>query len=179
MGFLEKMGLVEAIPDENEAFAEESTPEYSATEVVEVSCDNVSTENLIADVYAQNNLHDMSESIFKVEEVMNTLPNEMVTETKRSTVLTILNSFGLTATEATEDGERRVAVLNGVRDVMNANASELTSEKSAAIEEHKKAIAELEKEISDLNSEAKHANEAISAEIDRVSKLINFVGGTR
>ena len=104
MGLLKSIGkaFVEEVP--NEKILEENFTDYKE-ETVEVELDNVNTNTLIDDIYAQNNLYDKSQSIFKVEELINSLPKEMVTETKRASVLSILGSFGLAETEVIEKRE--------------------------------------------------------------------------
>ena len=134
---------------------------------------------MIEDIYTQNNLYDKSQSIFKVEELINSLPKEMVTETKRASVLAILVSFGLTATEVALDGEKRIEILSGVKEKINSDSENLILEKEEKIEEFKKAIADLETEIADERNEAKVSNEAILAEFSRISELVKFVGGTK
>ena len=87
--FLEKMGLVERVDQ-----ADTSSHEYYEGGVVvdfdesetEVNIAENVTENLIGDIYASNNLGDMSRSIFKVEEVSKSLPDTMPTDTKRMAV---------------------------------------------------------------------------------------------
>ena len=132
---------------------------------------------MIDDIYTQNNLYDKSQSIFKVEELINSLPKEMVTETKRASVLSILGSFGLTVTEVVDDGEKRIEVLDSVKDKINTESSNSISEKEEKIEEFKKAIADLEAEISNEMSNVKVSNEAISTEKSRIKELVKFVGG--
>ena len=179
MGFLKSIGkaFVEEVPVENENYVEESFDSFEE-ENVEVELDSVNTDTLIDDIYTQNDLYDKSQSIFKVEELINSLPKEMVTDTKRASVLSILGSFGLTATEVSEDGEKRIEVLGGVKDKINTESSDLLAEREGQIEEFKKAIANLESEISNEMSKVKVSNEAISTEISRIKELVKFVGGT-
>lgn len=176
MGLLKSIGkaFVEEVP--NEKTLEENFTDYKE-ETVEVELDNVNTNTLIDDIYAQNNLYDKSQSIFKVEELINSLPKEMVTETKRASVLSILGSFGLAETEVIDDGEKRIEVLDGVRNKINTESSDSILEKEEKIEEFKKAIADLEIEISNEMSDVKISNETISNEVDRIKELVKFVGG--
>lgn len=178
MGFLKSIGkaFVEEVPTENNE-VEENFRSY-VEENAEVELDSVNTDTLIDDIYTQNDLYDKSQSIFKVEELINSLPKEMVTETKRASVLSILGSFGLTATEVTDDGEKRIEVLGGVKEKINTESSDSISEKEEKIEEFKKAIANLESEIASEQNEVKISNEAISTEIGRIKELVKFVGGT-
>lgn len=176
MGLLKSIGkaFVEEVPTESNEVEDFHSYEE---EKVEVELDSVNTDTLIDDIYTQNNLYDKSQSIFKVEELINSLPKEMVTETKRASVLSILGSFGLTVTEVTDDGEKRIEVLNSVRDKINTESSNSISEKEEKIEEFKKAIADLETEISNEMSDVKISNETISVEISRIKELVKFVGG--
>ena len=177
MGFLKSIGkaFVEEVPTENNEVAEDF--HSFEEENVEVELDSVNTDTLIDDIYAQNDLYDKSQSIFKVEELINSLPKEMVTETKRASVLSILGSFGLTATEVSDDGEKRIEVLNSVKEKINAESRDSISEKEEKIEEFKKAIANLETEIANEQNEVKVSNETISTEISRIKELVKFVGG--
>lgn len=177
MGFLKSIGkaFVEEVPTENNE-VEDDFQSYEE-ENVEVELDSVNTDTLIDDIYTQNDLYDKSQSIFKVEELINSLPKEMVTETKRASVLSILGSFGLTATEVVNDGEKRIEVLGGVKEKINTESRDSISEKEEKIEEFKKAIANLESEIANEQNEVKISNEAISTEIGRIKELVKFVGG--
>lgn len=118
------MGLLKSI---GKAFVEEVTIELNdeerdddlLIESVDAELDNVNINTLIDDIYTQNDLYDKSQSIFKVEELINSLPKEMVTDTKRSSVLSILGSFSVTAMEVITDGERRLEILNSVKEKIN------------------------------------------------------------
>lgn len=178
MGFLKSIGkaFVEEIPQENNTENEEMIL-FQEDEEVDVELDSVNMNTLIDDIYTQNNLYDKSRSIFKVEELINSLPKEMVTETKRASVLAILGSFELTVTQVVEDGEKRIEVLNGIKEKINTESSKSISEKEERIEEYKKAIADLEVEIANEQNEVKTSNEIISIESNRINGLVRFVGG--
>lgn len=175
MGLLTKLGLVEEIPEKNYDIAVE---EYSyEEETVEAELDSVNTETLIDDIYAQNNLADKSHSIFKVEELISSLPKEMATETKRNSVLAILGSFNLTATDVVTDGEERVKILTSIKEQVDSDSKITIAEKEAQIEEFKKSIEALTIEIVNEQEKVRISNETISAEVAKVESLIKFVGG--
>lgn len=174
MGFLKGL-FVEEIPNEEEMYEVESN--YVEEENVEVELDSVNTDTLITDIYAQNELFDKTKSIFKVEELINSLPKEMVTETKKASVLATLGVFGLTVTDVTLDGESRIDVLSGVLTKILGESNDTVVSKEAEIEEHKKEIARLEKEISDQKTEMKVSEDTINAEISRITGLVKFVEG--
>lgn len=175
MGFLKNL-FIEEVPNDNYdipvdmgVIEEEMMPE--------VKIESVNTSTLIADVYTQNDLFDMSQSIFKVEELIASLPKEMATDTKRASVLAILSSFGLTATEVVDDGEKRISVLSGVKDKIDINCKTTISDKEIEIENLKKAIENLTVEIANEQETMKLSDEAILAEMSKVEGLIKFVGG--
>ena len=85
MGF--KDFFVERVPEEK---LDEECNYDVEDETIPVELDSVNTDSLIEDVYTQNELLDKSKSIFKVEDLINSLPKEMVTETKRTSLLTEL-----------------------------------------------------------------------------------------
>ena len=174
MGFLKGL-FVEEIPNEEEMYEVESS--YVEEENVEVELDSVNTDTLITDIYAQNELFDKTKSIFKVEELINSLPKEMVTETKKASVLATLGVFGLTVTDVTLDGESRIDVLSGVLTKILGEGNDTVASKEAEIEEHKKEIARLEKEISDQKTEMKVSEDTINTEISRITGLVKFVEG--
>lgn len=176
MGLLKKLGLVEEVDDGavghgtmlNSAIYEEDA---------DVNLDEVKMETLVSDVYAQNELYDQSKSIFKIEDLMNALPKEMVTETKKNSVLSALGVFGLTSEEVVADGNKRVDVLNAALNKITSEKNETIADYQERIEAAKETIAELEKNIAQEQAELKASTEAIVVETDRINKLISFVGG--
>lgn len=176
MNFFEKMGLVREVePEYDEA---DYTESLSIDEDnVDANVTGVTNENLVSDIYTSNSLDNMDQSIFKVEQLINSLPKEMATETKRNTVLTILSSFGLTTDMVVEDGNTRTNILHSSLNKIVDGNTETINNNINIVEEHKKQIELLEKSIADLENENKVCNEKISEEINRINKLIDFVTG--
>lgn len=175
MGLFEKLGLVEEVPTNNYVDVIE---EYSyEEEVVEAELESVNTDTLISDIYAQNNLADTSRSIFKVEELIASLPKEMTTETKRNSVLAILGSFNLTATDVVADGDERVKILTSIKEQVDSDSKMTVTEKEAQIEELKKSIEALTIEIANEQEKMRISNETITAEVVKIESLVKFVGG--
>ena len=179
MGFFKsiKGAFIEEVPNENYDIPTDFESIETVAAETDVELEGVNTNTLINDVYTQNDLFDMSRSIFKVEELIASLPKEMATDTKRASVLAILGSFNLTATEVVEDGENRVGVLKGVKDKIDLNCKATIAEKETQIEEFKKAIEALTVEIANEHEKMKKSDEIVLAEISKVEALINFVGG--
>lgn len=171
--------FVEEVPNEE---YDDVTVEYTGDVEpdVEASVDGVnSVDTLLSDIYAANNLHELGESIFKVEEVSNSLPKEMVTDTKRTSVLSILSSFGLNATMVIEDGETRINILKSVNEQITTECNTDITEKENKIEDLKREIEALECSIAADNEKMKESDNLISGEIQRITKLIDFIGGDK
>ena len=176
MGLLKKLGLVEEIPTDN--YDEVTVEEYNyVEETVEAELESVNTDTLIDDIYTQNDLADKSHSIFKVEELISSLPKEMTTETKRNSVLAILGSYNLTATDMVTDGEERIRILTSIKEQVDSDSKMTVADKEAQIEELKKAIEVLTVEIANEQEKIRISNETISAEVAKVESLVKFVGG--
>ena len=178
MGFLQKIGkaLIEEVPTENEVMSMDMEA-ITIEDVIDVELESVDTNTLINDIYTQNDLFDMSRSIFKVEELITSLPKEMTTSTKRASVLAILGSFNLTATEIVEDGENRLGILDRVKTKVDTDSKIALTDKEAQIEELKKNIETLAVEIINEQERMKKSDEIILSEIERINALIQFVGG--
>lgn len=167
----------EPVHDEKELIEDYVDEQNEA--IVEVELNEVNADTLIDDIYSQNDLLDREKSIFKVEELINSLPKEMVTDVKRASVLAILKSFGLMVTDVCEDADNRVGVLNAaMKKIVEENDAEIAS-KEEKIEECKRQIATLEQEISVAKEESKNSSESIISEVKRIEELVKFVGGDK
>ena len=180
MSILEKMGLIERVPQENSGYEPEDRYEEDYTEEEEVvaeSVDLVDKETLIQDIYSKNGLTDLSRSIFKAEDVIKSLPMEMATETKRNAVLGILLSFNLTATDVTEDGENRVKILKAVNKQIESDNQREIDIRTTQIEDLKRQIEDLNKEVSDLKEATSLSDSLITEEVKKVQSLVDFIIG--
>ena len=172
--------LIEEVPNEgrsNSAPCVYNAEVLRENELPEVNLSTVDTNTLINDVYIQNDKSDMTRSIFKVEELISSLPKEMATSTKRASVLAILSSFNLTATEVMEDGESRVAILDGAKEKIETDCMNTINSKETQIEEYKKSIEALSVEIASEREKMKNSDELITAETAKIKALIDFMGG--
>lgn len=143
----------------------------------EAVIESVNTDTLIDDIYAQNDMLDKTKSIFKVEELINSLPKEMVTTTKKASVIAILGSFGLTTVSVIEDGTKRINTLLTIGQSIANTCAETVTAKENEIEELKKKIASLQADIAREEEVLKASTEAINKEAKRIDELIEFVGG--
>lgn len=82
MGFFKDL-FIEEVPNKVQSEVCEEENIYCDEVTVNVDLNNMNTNTLVEDAYIQNELFDKAKSIFKIEELINSLPNEMVTETKK------------------------------------------------------------------------------------------------
>lgn len=175
-GFLEKIGLVERVETEPVGIVldENYCPEEQ-TEEIEVETDNVSEDNFVADVYANNDLSDLSKSIFKVEEIKHNLPTTMPNDTMRASVIGILASFQLTSEDVKADAEKRKIILEAALKQITDENEALIAIKQQEIEEAKKLIEDYQKVIAGCEQLVKTATDNVEVELNRIQKLADFV----
>ena len=179
------MGLrdlfIEEVPDEGGASINSASIDDILNDVTSYAADAVvpgaETQDVVADTYAANGLTDISKSIFKVEELMETLPAEMQTTVKRTTVASILSSFQLTVDEVVADGNNRIATLDSVKSTIVNDAEADIASTRDYIEDLKRQIAEKEQEIAQTQELIKSTDLAISTEVGRINGLLNFIQG--
>lgn len=172
MGFLKNL-LIE----EEEKEFDEKDYYYEEEPVIEAELEEVNRDTLIEDIYKENGVEDKSQSIFKVEEIMNSLPKEMATTTKQATVKGIMASFGLTAEMVVCDGENRIGITTAVANKVKESCEGEIAETKIKIEEHKQEIERLEKVISEAETDMKVCREKVDAECERIKALIDFIIG--
>lgn len=177
-GLLERMGLVEKIEDETPMEYEDVEYEVEEEELPEVNTEGVSQENLIADIYAANELTDMSCSIFKAEEISKSLPATMTNEAKKASVIGILGSFNLTVDGLIYDATNRADILRAASVKIAEENTEIINRNKEEIEKAKQLIEECEKEIAKHEQIITTSTDVVEAEIKRINALNEFLGGT-
>lgn len=177
--FLEKMGLVERVQpkplgtiDEDYLESLEQTEEQID---VEVETENVTEDNFISDIYNNNDLSDLSKSIFKVEEISMNLPDTMPKETKQASVIGILSSFQLTPESVKTDADERIVILNAALGKIESENNELISAKQEEIENAKRLIEECQKTIAICEHSIESSTEKVMKEVKRINALKDFV----
>lgn len=178
-----KMGLIEHVPGTSSAREYESAdpypdPAYNFDPLPEAEqVEDVNLDSLVQDVYDANGMTDLSKSIFKARDVINTLPKEMATDTKRGAVIGILASFGLTTEDIVADGQARInALQSNNAQIAESNSAEIAA-KNDIIEDLKNQIEALSKEIANLENTTSRSDDLISEEIKKIQSLIDFMLG--
>ena len=173
MGFFEKLGLVER----EVAPVVPVVPEVIADPEIEVDAEINSAVNVVDEIYAQNDLSDRSNSIYTVQALIDTLPDEMTTARKQSTVSGILMVSGKSVTSLLNDAQNRIDVLRAARDKIVDDRTNEINATSADIEELKKAIEIATIKIKEAEEIIAATNESIGNEIGAIDNLIKFCEG--
>ena len=161
---------------------EEKPPTYESKEDIlsESVIANVPEEigkTLIYDIYRDNQLSDMSQSIFKVEELINSLPKEMPTVAKFSSVKAILENFSISCDAISNDDKKRISILSAALGDISEKTQADIYEKEQSIESFKEEISRLEKEISEQKAIFQNSKQLIDEEVSRIGKLNKFISG--
>lgn len=175
MNLFEKMGLVER---EITLTSDTYTPPVDiGSEPVSVDASVNSPENVVNDIYAQNDLGDKSNSIFTVQALIETLPSEMTTAKKQSTVSGILQVSGKSVSELLDDASKRIETLTAARDKIVGERNTEISEANADIEDLKKAIEAANIKIQRAEEIINATKQTVSDEISIIDGLVEFCNG--
>ena len=177
----ERIGLVEKINEIPDYDVNVNAEESYEKELPEVNVEGVTQENLqenlVAEIYNASGLSDMSNSIFKIEEINKNLPTTMPADTKKASIIGILHSFNLTTEELLEDAFRRTQNLSyALMQITNEN-TDIINAKKQEIEDAKRLIEQCEKTIAEHENVIAISSNVIDTEVKRVTALKNFLGG--
>jgi hypothetical protein len=172
MSFLEKLGLIE-----REEVETPVTVPVAESPVVDANVEINSTENVIDEIYAQNDLSNKDNSIYAVQSFIDTLPSEMTTAKKQNSVYGILKVTGKSVNSLMMDANNRICILSDAK-------SKIFEEKNAIINSAKNDIEELKKAIEAANIVINNAEaikestaKAVNDEIEVIEELVKFCEG--
>lgn len=142
---------------------------------IEVTVGSADAVDFIGQTYHNNGIDDLSRSIFKVEEIRNTLPNTLPKEVRRTTTVGILASFGLTVPEVIADAEKRGAVIAEVCRITAEGEQEEADRLSQEIEELRLQITEKQKQVQDHQQRKQEVEDICDKEVTRINELCDFL----
>jgi len=134
----------------------------------------------IDDIYRNARLTlDTKKSIFMVDILSKTLPENLPTDVKRGTVLSLMEVSELNKDSLLNDAYQRIDSLNTVMEETVETTETIINKNNMTVSELKKRISELEK-INDERVEfQKDQNTLIEYEIQKVINLVDFVKPTK
>lgn len=172
MSFLKKLGLVE----DNEPIVP-VVVEQTQEPTVEVDAEINSATNVVDEIYAQNELSDKSNSIYTVQALIDTLPDEMTTAKKQSTVHGILMVSGKSVNNLLDDAQNRIDVLCAARDKIVGDRNNEITAASDDIEALKRAIEVATIKIKEAEEIIAATKDSVDDEIGKIDNLIKFCEG--
>jgi hypothetical protein len=172
MSFLKRLGLVE---DEESIVPVAVEPAQES--VVEVDAEINSSTNVVDEIYAQNDLADKSNSIYTVQALIDTLPDEMTTAKKQSTVSGILMVSGKSVDSLLNDAQNRMDVLCAARDKIIGDRNDEITIANSDIEELKKAIEIATIKIKEAEEIIAATKTSVGDEINVIDNLVKFCEG--
>lgn len=174
MSIWRKLGLVEDEAPENvNAVVSAAEPEPAA----DVGASIDSTENVVANIYAQNGMANTGNSIYTVRAYMDKLPNEMTTAKKQQTVAGILEVSGMSVETLLEDAKKRKEVLTAARDHVIAEREEEIAGANADIEALKSAIEVAQSKIKHAEDVMASTKNTVQEELSEIEDLVKFCEG--
>ncbi len=173
MGFFEKLGLVEREVD----LVVPVVPEVVAEPKIEVDAEINSSANVVEEIYAQNGLSDRSNSIYTVQALIDTLPDEMTTAKKQSTVSGILMVSGKSVTDLLNDAQNRIDILCAARDKIVGDRNDEIAVASTDIEALKQAIEAATIKIKEAENIISATKDSVGDEINVIDNLVKFCEG--
>lgn len=177
MGFLDKYFTTgneeEEISKMNEVNSEQVI-ETESNDTKTLVHTNINGDDIIPKLYANNKTNDPS--IFKVEEYINTLPEEMTDKRKLETILGILSVSGLSVEGLLRDGEGRVSILRDYKDSVISEKNQIIESAKSDIQQMKAMIESLNQKIAEEEIQKNDLSAIVENEINHVMRLVNFIG---
>lgn len=179
--FLEKLGLIEAsendveddsIPTDKDLDIPEAIPDVP----VQVSSEDVLT---VESIYSSNDVNDLSQTVYKIKEMIDTLPKEMPDKTKQTTVCSMMNVIGLDMNSIFEDAKNRIKILHSAFEEKNRNLSKDLSDNEASINTLKQEIEDRQKRSQEIENAIKANEETMNEEMKKISDITEFIGGEK
>ena len=172
MSFLERLGLIER--EDIDAKTPALMPEAP---VVEANAEINSTENVIDEIYEQNGMSNKDNSIYAVQSFIDTLPAEMTTAKKQSSVYGILKVTGKSVESLLIDAEDRANILAAANNKIVKEQDKIINTAKADIEELKKAIETANITIKNAEEIKESTIKAVDDEIKVIDELVKFCEG--
>ena len=172
MNFLERFGLIER--EEVDVKTPVQVPEEPT---VEANAEINSTENVVDEIYAQNGMSNKDNSIYAVQSFIDTLPAEMTTAKKQSSVYGILKVTGKSVDSLLLDADNRVNMLFAASNKIVREKDEVINTAKADIEDLKKAIEAANILIKNAEEVKDSTIKAVNDEIEAINELVKFCEG--
>jgi len=149
----------------------------TASAGIELSVNAADETEILHDAYAGGNFPDNDDGIFKVGAMIATLPAEMTTAKKQSTINGMLPAVGLDAQLLYDDGQSRYQCVQNAIGKWEQNKTQTVTEAEKDIAELKQMIEIAQQKIADAIDRTEFAKKVLNHEGEKLEELVRFVGG--
>lgn len=178
MRLFEKLGIVEA-SDKIKGIEEISMPSFDndVQDMNYLEDLSIDTSNLVTpdDVYLIANLTDLSKSIYKVDEIRKVLPSSMTEETKKQSVIGMMQVSNITVEEVISDANMRTEMLLATLQESTCETENIIADGEARIRQYEEEIKALSQTIEDRKKLQEEQNKIINKELETISKIKEFI----
>lgn len=170
----EKIGLVKS---EGEEFVPELYQVQSAPEPVDMLPEDTQVSELesISSIYEKGGLGDLSQSIYKVEEIKKALPTNLPKESMKVSVIGLMPLSGLDQATVIEDANSRLRILSEAFTRCLTETEDIVSNNENNIAELENTINELKQEISDKKLYKENFKSMIDNEAAKINNTVKFL----
>lgn len=145
-------------------------------DIPEVNVEMINEELLtIKNIYEQNNVSDLSKSIFKVDEMKSVLPDNLPNDAKKSSVEGTMKLFGLDKEEVVNDANNRTLILKGVGENIANETIKIIEESQEEIQNLENQINNLKIKITERKKLQENQDKIISDEIVKIDNILIFI----
>lgn len=143
-----------------------------STEACDIKITDVTS---IEDIYSQAGIADLSNSIYKVEEIRSVLPSTLSTSAKKESVLGMMQVSQITPETVIEDASQRIAVLKGALHSFTNETILIVEANTAEIAELENRINALKDEINNRQLSQEQQEQLINNESAKIDSVIDFI----
>jgi hypothetical protein len=200
---LEKFGLVEKVPVENEHDFNESGQEV-LTEVEKAHVEKVHNADIkievnntfeqedptvemrnkrlsrAEEIYEKYNINNQGiNSLFIVENFLKALPGYLPIDVKRESMLNIISSSGVKVENLTSDGNDRLKCLNDFSQSFSYNAKDSISRCESEIKKLSEKVNSYKKAIDGMKELQEEQEAVVRYEVERINNILQFISPQR
>lgn len=185
--FFEKLGLVEA--DKPTAAAEFENElrvcsgvgdhyingDFPEDEPIQAEVPEGDTIDVQA-VYEANNMNPADDiTVYKIKDMLDSLPSEMSNKNKKATLKNLMNTLGYNVASIMGDAAARIDTLNAATNQKTTALNDEISENSHQIEEMKLEIERLTARNADAAQAINNIIETVTAERHNIEGVLDFI----
>ena len=130
----------------------------------------------IDELYEKLQLSNKEMSVFRIEEFLNALPNELPEEVKRTTVASLLKTAKIDLNVLIDDGDMRAIKLLSLFGKMKDAALAEKEANAERITELLNEIEELKSTNLEISKMLEEQTKLVTDEVEKIRKIQNFIG---